>query len=144
MLSWIRLQGRTPESWTQRQPESYWRRWRPRGRCTGYGRSSCPLRPRCLSTLEKPVTQKRSSHACLIIEILASIQNSSFIDLRVVDVWGRWITRCGGMRKWWRQWRTVWSVPLLQEVIKYAVKQYLYKIGKFAYLKIFTCIIEMM
>jgi hypothetical protein len=33
---------------------------------------------------------------------------------------------------------------MLQEVVRYAVKQYLYKIGKFAYLKIFTCIIEMM
>jgi hypothetical protein len=37
---------------------------------------------------EKPITQERSSHACLIIEILASIQNSSLIYLRAVDVWG--------------------------------------------------------
>jgi hypothetical protein len=40
------------------------------------------------------------------------------------------------MRKRWR-WHTIRSVPLLQEVIKYAVKQYLYEIGKIAYLKIF-------
>jgi hypothetical protein len=47
------------------------------------------------------------------------------------------------MRKqWW--WWTVWSVPLLQEVVSYIVKQYCYKIGKIAYLKIVTCIIEMM
>jgi hypothetical protein len=32
----------------------------------------------------------------------------------------------------------------MQEVIKYVVKQYLYKIRKIAYLKIFTRIIEMM
>jgi hypothetical protein len=33
---------------------------------------------------EKPVTQKRSGHACLVIEILASIQNSSFIDCELL------------------------------------------------------------
>jgi hypothetical protein len=65
--------------------------------------------------------------------------------MRDIDVWGRWIARCHGIRKWWqRQWCTIWSVSLLQEVIRYAVKQYLYKIGKTAYLKIFTYIIEMM
>jgi hypothetical protein len=38
------------------------------------------------------------------------------------------------MRKW--QWRhTIQSVPLLQEVIRYVVKQYFYRIGK-------NCIIE--
>jgi hypothetical protein len=58
-------------------------------------------------------------------------------------MWGRWIARYGGTRKW--QWRhTVWSVPLLQEVVRYAVKQYLYKIRKIVYLKIFTYIIKMM
>jgi enoyl reductase-like protein len=60
----------------------------------------------------------------------------------VVDVWGQWITRCGGTRK--RRRCTIQSVPLLQEVIRYAVKQYFYKIGKFTYLNIFTCIIKMM
>jgi hypothetical protein len=46
------------------------------------------------------------------------------------------------MRKWW--WQTVRSVPLLQEVISYAIKQYCSKIGKITYLKIvITCIIEM-
>jgi hypothetical protein len=50
-------------------------------------------------------------------------------------VWGRWIT--------WRR-RTVQSVPLLQEVISYAVKQYCYKIRKNAYLKIVTCIIDVL
>jgi hypothetical protein len=39
---------------------------------------------------------------------------------------------------------TIQSVPLLQEIIRYAVKQYFYKIGEIAYLKIFTRIIEMM
>jgi hypothetical protein len=34
--------------------------------------------------------------------------------------------------------------PLLQEVIRYTVKQCFYKIRKITYLKIFTCIIEMM
>jgi hypothetical protein len=64
--------------------------------------------------------------------------------MRAVDVWGRWITRCGGTRKRWR-WRCIIrSVPLLQEVVRYTVKQYFYKIAKFAYLKIFTYIIEMM
>jgi hypothetical protein len=62
---------------------------------------------------------------------------------QAIDVWGRWIARCGGTRKWWWR-RTIWSVLLLQEVIRYAVKQYFYKIGKIAYLKIVTCIIEMM
>jgi hypothetical protein len=59
-------------------------------------------------------------------------------------MWGRWIARCGGMMKWqwWQQ--TIQSVPLLQEVISYVVKQYCYKIGKIAYLKIVTCIIEKM
>jgi hypothetical protein len=90
---------------------------------------------------EKPITQKKLSHTCLIIEILPRIQNISLIYMQLVDVWGRWITRCGGMRK--RQ-RTVRSVPLLQEVIKYAFEQYCYKIGKIAYLKIVTYIIEMM
>jgi hypothetical protein len=50
--------------------------------------------------------------------------------MRDVDVWGRWIARCGGTRKRWWRWRTVQSVPLLQEVIRYAVKQYYYKIEK--------------
>jgi hypothetical protein len=36
------------------------------------------------------------------------------------------------------------SAPLIQEVVRYAVKQYFYKIGKITYLKIVTCIIEMM
>jgi hypothetical protein len=36
------------------------------------------------------------------------------------------------------------SVPLLQEDVSYAVKQYCYKIEKIAYLKIVSCIIEMM
>jgi hypothetical protein len=54
-----------------------------------------------------------------------------------INVWGRCITRCGGMRKQWWLRRTIRSIPLLQEVIKYAVKQYLYLIGKTAYLKIF-------
>jgi hypothetical protein len=90
-----------------------------------------------LSYFEKSVTQKRLIHVCLIIEILAWIQNSSFIDLWTIDVWGQCIARCDGTRK--RRWlrRTVRSVPLLQEVIKYLVKQYLYEIGKFAYMKIF-------
>jgi hypothetical protein len=44
---------------------------------------------------EKPVTQKRSSHACLIIEILAWIQNSSLIYLSAIDVWGLMIARGG-------------------------------------------------
>jgi hypothetical protein len=44
-------------------------------------------------------------------------------------------------RQWWC---TIHSLPLLQEIVRYAVKQYFYKIGKIAYLKIFTCIIEMM
>jgi hypothetical protein len=102
-----------------------------------------PTTTRVPSYYENPVTQKKSSHACLIIEILSWIQNSSFIDLRAIDVWGRRIARCGEIRKQ-RRWRcTVWSVPLLQEVIKYVIKQYLYKIGKIAYL-IFTCVIEMM
>jgi hypothetical protein len=53
--------------------------------------------------------------------------------------------RCGGIRKRQRQQRyTVHSVPLLQEVIRYIVKQYFYKIGKFVYLKIVTCIVDMM
>jgi hypothetical protein len=69
---------------------------------------------------EKPVIQKRLSHAYLIIEILALIQNSSLIYMRVIDVWGRWIARCDGTRKRWRH--IVWSVPLLQEVVRYAVK----------------------
>jgi hypothetical protein len=41
------------------------------------------------------------------------------------------------MRKWRRLQFTVQSVPLLQEAVKYAVKQYLYEIGKIDYLKIF-------
>jgi hypothetical protein len=59
-------------------------------------------------------------------------------------MWGRWIARCGGTRKrrWW--WRTIWSVPLLREVVRYTINQYLYEIKKITYLKIFTCIIEMM
>jgi hypothetical protein len=44
---------------------------------------------------------------------------------------------CGGTRKQ-RQLRcTIQSVPLLQEVAKYTVKQYLYEIRKIVYLKIF-------
>jgi hypothetical protein len=41
-------------------------------------------------------------------------------------------------------WCIVLSVPWLQEVVRYAVEQYFYKIGKIAYLKIVTCIIEML
>jgi hypothetical protein len=89
-----------------------------------------PTTTRVPSYYENPVTQKKSSHACLIIEILSWIQNSSFIDLRAIDVWGRRIARCGEIRKQRRRRCTVWSVPFLQEVIKYAIKQYLYKIGK--------------
>jgi hypothetical protein len=91
---------------------------------------------------KKPVTQKRSSHACLIIKILASIQNSSLIYMWAIDMWGWWITWCGGTRKRW--WRAIHSAPLLQEVIRYTFKQYFYKIGKITYLKIVTCIIKMM
>jgi hypothetical protein len=40
-----------------------------------------PTASRVSGYSEKPVTQKRSSHACLIIQILACIQNSSFIYL---------------------------------------------------------------
>jgi hypothetical protein len=54
------------------------------------------------------------------------MQNTSL--LQAVDAWGRWIAQCGGMRKW-RRW-TVWSVPLVQEVVSYIVKQYYLKIGK--------------
>jgi hypothetical protein len=100
-----------------------------------------PTASRASGYSEKPVTQKRSSHTCLIIEILAWIKNSSLIYLWAVDVWGRWIGRCGGTRK---RRRSVWSVPLLQEVVRYAIEQYFYKIKIIAYLKIFTCIIEMM
>jgi hypothetical protein len=59
-------------------------------------------------------------------------------------MWGRWIARCGETRK--RRWKrhTVQNVPLLQEVVRYAIKQYFYKIGKNTYLKIVTCIIKMM
>jgi hypothetical protein len=49
-----------------------------------------------------------------------------------------------GREKRWQRRRTVQSLPLLQEVVKYMVKQYLYKIEKITYLKIFTCIIEIM
>jgi hypothetical protein len=69
--------------------------------------------------------------SCVIIEILAWIQNTSLIYLWVVDVWDPWIAQCGGMRKWRRQ--TVRSVPLLQGVISYTVKQYCLKIGEIAY-----------
>jgi hypothetical protein len=45
-------------------------------------------------------------------------------------MWGRWIARCGETRK--RRWKRhiVQNVPLLQEVVRYAIKQYFYKIGK--------------
>jgi hypothetical protein len=56
-------------------------------------------------------------------------------------VWGRWIAQCGGTRKQLR-W-TIQSVPLLQEVVSYAVKQYCLKVEEIGYLKIVTCIIEM-
>jgi hypothetical protein len=39
------------------------------------------------------------------------------------------------MRKRWRWRRTIQSVPLLQEIVKYTVKQYLYKIRKNCILK---------
>jgi hypothetical protein len=106
-------------------------------------REILPTASRVPGYSEKPVTQKRFSHACLIIEILAWIQNSSSIYLQTIDVWGWWITRCGRTKKWQRR-CTVRSVPLLQEVIRYIVKQYFYKIRKIAYLKIVTCIIDMM
>jgi hypothetical protein len=61
--------------------------------------------------------------------------------LCAIDVWGRWIARCGTTRKRQR-WCTIRSVPLLQEVVRYAVKQYFYKIEK-CILKIVTRIIEM-
>jgi hypothetical protein len=59
-------------------------------------------------------------------------------------MWSQWIAQCGGTRKRRQRQCTVQSVPLLQKFINYTVKQYFYKIGKIAYLKIFTCIIEMM
>jgi hypothetical protein len=79
-------------------------------------REILPTASRVPDYSEKPITQKWPSYAYLIIEILAWIQNSSLIYLGAVDVWGRWIAQCGGMRK--QHWRhTVRSVPLLQEVI---------------------------
>jgi hypothetical protein len=54
------------------------------------------------------------------------MQNTSL--LQAVDAGGRWIVQCGGTRKR-RRW-TVQSVPLLQEVVSYIVKQYYLKIGK--------------
>jgi hypothetical protein len=60
-------------------------------------------------------------------------------ELSVME--GGWIARCGEMRNLRC---TVRSVPLLQEIVRYEVNQYLYKIGKkIAYMKIFTYIIEM-
>jgi hypothetical protein len=48
-----------------------------------------PTTLRVSSYSEKHVIEKRLTHACLIIKILAWIQNSNFIDLRAIDVWGR-------------------------------------------------------
>jgi hypothetical protein len=103
-------------------------------------RKILPMTSRVSGYSEKPVTQKKIE-LCLIIEILAWIQNTSLIYLRAVNVWGRRIARFGAMRIWWQL--TIWNVPLLQEVISYAVKQYCLKIREIAYLKIVTCIIKM-
>jgi hypothetical protein len=137
-LTWIWLWGRTPEAWT-------WRRQNPDeggGGHVGWAPATRgpphDIEGACL--LWEPYNTKKIE-SCIIIEILTWIQNTSLIYLCVVDVWGRWIAWCSGTRKQW--WRTIQSVPLVQEVISYVVKQYCYKIGKIAYLKVVPCIIKM-